>query len=132
MPKPCKWCEGTDHTSLMCFRRPRPLLKTRKAIHKFGPTAAKMMEAYNEWLQQNPPDKNGEWDCYLPVHHPLCPRKLTIETLTRDHVEARSRRPDLKFDPKNFRPASYWCNQAKGSLTVEEYAERNQQWLTTS
>lgn len=122
----CKYCGSDMHTSLLCFERPRtPMQSKRKLMNRVGPVTAKWIETRHEWIQANPPDEKGEWNCYLPIHHPQCPRKLNIYTLTLDHKKSRSRHPELRFDLSNLGPASAYCNTDKGSKSPEEYTE----WL---
>lgn len=72
------------------------------------------------WYEANPPDKDGLWWCYIPKH-PLCPTALTRETVVLEHDLSKARRPDLAHDISNIHPACSYDNQAKGSLSAEEY-----------
>lgn len=95
----------------MCFSKPREPLKNKKAMHRFGPVAAKWMEVRNQWMQDNPPP----WKCFY------CGGDLDIDTLNLDHKFSRSRRPDLRFDPNNLVACCYADNTLKGSRSAEEY-----------
>ena len=50
--------------------------------------------------------------CGQPINYPLSyphPQSCSVQ-----HVQARSLRPDLTWDPQNWRPAHLDCNQADG------------------
>jgi 5-methylcytosine-specific restriction endonuclease McrA len=98
----------------MCFSKPREPLKNKKAMHRFGPVAAKWMEVRNQWMQDNPPP----WYCFY------CGELLTIDTLTVEHKKSRSRHPEFRFTLDNLAPACYACNSDKGSLDDTEYIEK--------
>ena len=104
----CPECNKT-HYPLMCYFKPR------KPLHKIGPTAKKWIDTRKEWVKNNPPDISGYWYCTY------CGVPLAYSSLTLDHIKARSRRPDLRYDHSNLAPSCYSCNQQKGSKDVEEF-----------
>lgn len=83
-------------------------------------TRQKRLETTATWDAANPPDAHGYWYCYISKH-PLCPKKLTKETLVREHDKSKTRSPKDKYDIKNIYPACTWDNEAKGSLSAAEY-----------
>lgn len=90
----------------------------KKPIRKVGPVTKQWFEAREKWIDQNPANHQGYWFCYY------CGNFLTINTLTLDHKEARSRKPDKRFDLNNLVPCCAACNGAKGSLSAEEYSNK--------
>lgn len=94
--------------------RPKPI--RREAVK----TRQKRLQTTEEWFAANPPDKDGYWHCYISKH-PLCPKILTKDTIRLEHDLSKTRRPDLKHDITNIYPACDYDNEAKGSLSAEEY-----------
>lgn len=86
-------------------------------------TRAKRQATSTAWFKLNPPDEFGRWECYLQISD-RCPRWVTIETLNIEHVLSKARRPDLKHDLNNLRPACGYCNELKQSLSAEEAKEK--------
>ena len=110
--KPCKYCGRRSHYSFQCYNNPK-----RKQI-KSGKQQKQWIITRTTWIRQNPPDYRGYWECYLQIS-PNCPRLLDKQSLTLDHIEARSRRPDLRYVQGNLQPACYWCNAMKGSKKID-------------
>lgn len=126
--KPCKHCGLMGHFSYACYQNPKRALKaikrtqlkrSTKPINKVGKTTKQWLLTRVTWIRKNPPDKQGYWYCYLRIH-PWCPVKLTIETLTLDHVVARTRDPSKRFEQKNLKPACGYCNDMKGSKSLDQ------------
>jgi 5-methylcytosine-specific restriction endonuclease McrA len=113
----CDDCNKT-HTALMCFNKPR------KPARQVGKKGQKWLAVRREWIKNNPPDHSGYWYCYY------CQCALTYDTLTIDHVIARSRRPDLQYDLSNLVPSCSMDNNLKGSLSAEEYLNKLSQYST--
>ncbi len=107
----CSHCGGKNHYATFCFN------KKNKAITKFGKEAKKDMESRNAWLQSIA-NKDGQWTCYLRIS-PSCPRILTIETITKEHIKPKGSNRNLAHELSNFKPACYWCNSLKGSRSLE-------------
>lgn len=87
--------------------------KPRKPIKRIGKVAKKWIETRNKWIKNNP----GPWQCYLKLS-PMCLKSLSVDTLTLDHIQPRSRRPDLRFEYANLGPACLHCNNLKGSRVL--------------
>lgn len=124
--KPCKFCKDPkpNHFPYQCRANPKMALKRKKLlrntpIKKVGKQTKQWFITRATWIRKNPPDENGYWYCYLNIH-PWCPRKLTIETLTLDHVIARTKDQSKKFVQNNLRPACGYCNNMKGSRSLEQ------------
>lgn len=75
------------------------------------------------WFEQNPPDKDGYWDCYLQIAE-SCQRRVDRRTLNLEHAKSKARRPDLRYDITNIRPACRPCNKLKGSENLEDIARK--------
>lgn len=116
-PKACKYCEGTDHTSLMCFNKPRRPIKP-----KSDKTARLEQETRQLWFALNPPNERGLWYCYLRIA-PDCWNKLTRTTIQLEHVQSKARYPERKYDVTNLMPACGPCNKMKGSRDLEDIPE---------
>lgn len=115
-PKPCKECGSIWHTA--GYHNPRKAMRKEAAKTK---QRRKATEA--EWFEANPPDENGHWYCYIPKH-PLCPKILTIEMIVLEHDLSKARHKGLQFVISNIHPACTWDNEAKGSLSAEEYMNK--------
>lgn len=112
----CLYC-GKKSINQYCFaHKPRPALArptkrmaVNKPIKKIGKQGGLWIATRKQWIRDNP----GGWHCYL------CGLPLDSKTLTLDHVLARSRRPDLRNDMSNLKPACWPCNHKKGSRAVD-------------
>lgn len=125
-PKPCKVCGSMWHSAM--YHNPRkpiavnkPLKRSQKPIrYESQKNRTKRLATREAWFEANPPDKDGYWYCYISKH-PLCPKKLTIDTVQLEHNYSKVRRKDLRFDITNIFPACEHDNKAKGSLSAKEY-----------
>lgn len=130
---PCKFtmpdgnrCGSIYHTAM--FHKPRkpiaqrtPLPRPTKRIRPEAvKTKAKRLATTAAWYEANPPDKNGNWHCYISKH-PLCPKLLTRETIVLEHNISKVRDKTLRYDITNIYPACTFDNAAKGSLSAKEY-----------
>lgn len=132
--KKCKFCGDPkpDHFPYACRENPKnknrfstvsnkpskPMKRSR--LNPIGKVTKKWIETREEWLQNNPPPIDGKyWLCYLQIH-PWCPKKLTRETITLDHVVARTRDQSKRFEQSNLKPACSFCNEMKGSRSEEQ------------
>lgn len=106
----CRYCGKDNHTSLMCWSKPR------KPFRKIGPVTHKWLDTRKEWVKNNPPDYRGYWFCFY------CTRPLTYEELTLDHLHPRSTHPELRYDHNNLVPSCYPCNIAKGSKDIDSFS----------
>lgn len=114
--EPCKWCGGKDHLSFTCYIRPKhPLLKESKTAR------SKRQSMASVWFRKNPPDENGNWICYLQITR-RCPRILTRETITLEHVYPKAKYPELKYKIENIKPSCVFCNKEKGRNTLVQLA----------
>jgi 5-methylcytosine-specific restriction endonuclease McrA len=88
----------------------------RKPLQRIGKIARQWIDTRREWIKQNP----EPWQCYI------CGIPLDINTMTLDHVVARTRDPSLRFELKNLAPCCYKDNNDKGSLSLEQYLEKKE------
>lgn len=122
--KPCKYCKQTKHFSYQCPANPKVALRRkvglkRTPLKKIGKQTKQWFVTRATWIRKNPPDEQGYWYCYLQIHE-WCPVKLTVETVTLDHIVSRSHAPHLRFAQDNLKPACKYCNAEKGSRSVEQ------------
>jgi len=117
--KPCKHCKGMGHFSYQCFTKPQKAIK-KTPIKKVGKDTKQWFITRATWIRKNPPPIEGiYWECYLRIH-PWCPVRMDIRTLTIDHVVSRTRDSTLRFKQSNLRPACKYCNEMKGSKSLED------------
>lgn len=133
--KTCKFCQDPkpNHFPYACPANPKVMLKRkigmkRTPLNKIGKQTKQWIITRATWIRKNPPDKDGYWYCYLRIH-PWCTPKLVIDKdktgygiglLTVDHVVARSRDGSKKFSQDNLQPACGYCNDMKGSRSLDE------------
>jgi 5-methylcytosine-specific restriction endonuclease McrA len=129
--KPCKHCGLMGHWSYDCRLNPKKVLKRtaikpstkaikRSPINKMGKHAKQWFITRATWIRRNPPPiRNQYWECYLQIHE-WCPRLVDVHTLTLDHVISRTRDPSLRYTQSNLRPACGYCNDLKGSRSLDE------------
>jgi 5-methylcytosine-specific restriction endonuclease McrA len=138
--KPCKFCHDPkpNHFPYQCPINPKVALKRkvglkRTPIKKIGKQTKQWFVTRATWIRKNPPDENGYWYCYLRIH-PWCPGKLTVDKdlvnydvgmLTLDHVVARTRDGTKKFTQSNLKPACGYCNEQKGSKSLDQVKGNN-------
>lgn len=96
--------------------------KPRKPLAKESPKTRRLRRyTANDWFRLNPPDENGEWECWLQIST-LCPKQVIRETITLEHVYPKVRYPELKFAVENIKPSCSFCNKMKSSKTPEDLA----------
>lgn len=128
MAKQCTVCGKRAYSDYCVQHKPRkpiavrtPLPRPTKHIRpEATKTRDKRLAATAAWFEQNPPDRNGNWRCYISKH-PQCPKVLNRRTLVLEHDLSKARRKDLQFDVTNIHPACAFDNKAKGSLSAKEY-----------
>lgn len=133
--KPCKHCGKMGHWSYECRLNPKKIIKKqlrrspiarstkpikRSPIKRVGKHTKQWLTTRATWIRHNPAPIRGQyWECYLQIHE-WCPKLLTIETLTLDHVVSRSRDPSLRYKADNLKPACIYCNNLKGSRSLDD------------
>jgi hypothetical protein len=119
--KPCE-CGGM-HSSLNCPQKPRATLRrASKPMKRESTKHRREREQTNrEWFEANPPPIDDTfWICYISKH-PQCPYYLTRETVVPEHDKSKARAPSERHNIKKIYPACTFDNEAKGSLSAEEY-----------
>lgn len=117
--KPCKHCGQMGHFPYQCYTNPKKALK-RTPIKKVGKQTKQWFITRATWIRHNPAPIDGKyWECYLRIH-PWCPVRIDLEHLTLDHVVSRSKDPSKRFSADNLRPACLYCNNMKGSRSLED------------
>lgn len=131
--KRCKFCqqENPRHFPYQCPVNPKvamkrqagmkrtPIKRSTKPIRKVGKKTKQWFMTRATWIRKNPPPIDGKyWECYLQIH-PWCPRRIDVAHLTLDHVVSRSRDPSLRYSAENLKPACMYCNQEKGSKSLD-------------
>ena len=127
----CSKCNSPYHTAFLCRqwggkgkagKDPVDKLKMYKPLRNESKKShSKRMSTRRVWFENNPPDENGQWECYLQISS-MCPKKLSKNLLTLEHVESKVRHPERKYDVENLKPADGFCNRLKGSRSLEELA----------
>lgn len=82
------------------------------------PKAKKWLAYRNKWKNENPPNYDGFYECYL------CGKWLYPSQITLDHVIPRSNTPSLSFDDSNIKVACWECNALKGSQSVDNFLKK--------
>lgn len=121
----CKYCGSDLHTSLMCYNKPKSALKKR-SLHTAHKTIINETTTRNRWKYYNP-SVDGYWYCHY------CGKPLTdipellemgIDILTLDHIKARSRALEDKYNEKNLVACCMSCNTKKGSMSYEQFCKK--------
>lgn len=95
--------------------------KPKKQITRWGKKSKEWMEKRHEWIKAHPPI-NGYWECYLKIS-PMCLGQVDIDQLTVDHVIPKSNAQNYsnRNDDSNLKPACVFCNNMKGSKSLEVF-----------
>lgn len=130
--KPCKFCHDPmpTHFPYQCLANPKVVLKRkvglkRTPLKKVGKQTKQWIITRSTWIRRNPPPIDGKyWICYLQIHE-WCPVRIDVAHLTLDHVVSRTRDPSKSFTQANLKPACIYCNDKKGSRSLEEVKPLN-------
>ena len=102
---------------------PKKPKEPRKAIRRVSfKNSTKEQAAKRLWYSLNPPDQNGQWECYLSIH-PWCPKMVDEFTIVQEHVKPKKTHPELKYEHSNRRAACEFCNGLKDCLSLERVIE---------
>lgn len=122
-PKPCD-CGANWHTAWQCPSRKKPMkrstkpLQAKKPMNKVGKIGKALAKQSREWREENPPNHEGYYICYL------CGRWILAELMNLEHPDSKARHPEFRFVKGKLRPACGECNEDKGSLGEQEYLEK--------
>lgn len=98
--------------------KPRKPIQQKTPIRKIGKRGKKNQETTKAWRAQN-----TEFICYLQIS-PLCLVRLDEQTAVPEHVVPKSKSSQADaHDIKKIRAACTFCNQLKGSRTIESLAK---------
>lgn len=112
LPKPCKYCKGLGHLAFGCRKRPK------KPMNKTGRISKLNAKVGRQFKKENPPNHEGYYECYY------CKRWVPPELMNPEHTDSKARHPEERTNQKKLVIACTPCNEAKGSLSAEEYIER--------
>lgn len=125
-PVICKFCGGINvHQSAFCWKKPKIIkaVKRQKRIKPISDKNKTLKKACElEWFEYNPPNHWGIWECYLQIS-PECPVILTINTLVLEHIVPKVKAYSRRYDHTNIGAACTFCNEVKGSKTLEQLSE---------
>ena len=71
-----------------------------------------------QFIKNNPPDAYGYYTCYLNLEG--CWKKMEVSQMQVEHVHSKARRPDLRHNQENMKPACPNCNEKKRSKSLDE------------
>lgn len=109
--KACKYCGLSGHSTLICYARPKNRILPSKKMKQIGKQGQKWLRVRAQWFKDHPAP---HYACYL------CGERLTPKETTLDHIQSRSRHPELRYDQSNLAPCCWRCNTWKGSRDLEE------------
>lgn len=78
-------------------------------MNQIGKVGKEWLKVRKQWVKLNPPNHEGYYVCAIGGDWVLA------EYLELDHIIARSRRPDLRFELSNLQPSCSKHNSEKGS-----------------
>lgn len=113
---PCKKCGSIWHTAAFCPQN-------RKPIKKVGKVTSRWLTFRREYLRIHPANHEGYRECYLQTT-PLCPKWLEADQVTLDHILSRGSNRQLTYNEENMGICCTYCNNDKGSVTLEDYLEK--------
>lgn len=79
----------------------------RSWIKPVGKVGKRWIEFRKQWFRDHP-SFDGYYICGI------CRQPIPEDEVVLDHIQPRSYRPDLRFEPSNIQPAHQSCNQIKG------------------
>lgn len=121
LPKPCVYCGTIGHSAFQCHKKPKRALQpksklvAKKRMKPLGKQGLKWIETRNLWFSLHPAER---YDCYI------CSVSMAKSETTLDHIQSRGRHPELRYVLSNLAPCCGPCNEAKGSLSIEEYKRK--------
>lgn len=110
----CGNCGADGHTSLMCWKKRREVIRVESPKKKQA-----RLRTMAQWFEQNPPDEDGKWACYLGIS-PYCLRVITRDQLQLEHVYPKNKYPALRYITSNIKPSCGYCNSLKLSNTINQ------------
>jgi 5-methylcytosine-specific restriction endonuclease McrA len=102
---------------MTCFQNPRTKISAESSQHR-----KKRVYTAAIWFENNPPDEDGYWDCYLQISV-NCMQRVNRGTIQLEHIFPKKNYPELAFVVENIKPACLFCNKLKGSKTIYQIAK---------
>ena len=78
-------------------------------MRKLGKVGKKWLQTRKEWVKLNPPNHAGYYICAIGGEY------IPADEMELDHIQSRSRHPELRFDLNNLQPTCHNHNSEKGS-----------------
>lgn len=98
----------------MCYVRPRNRMISKKTMRRLGKHGRKWLSVRQQWFNDHPAQ-------HYVCHY--CGERLTRKETTLDHLQSRSRHPELRYDLSNLAPCCWKCNTEKGSQDAQDYKD---------
>lgn len=115
-----------ERICVTCHKRVKPGSMLKIYCQGHGGSKGERREADKQtrlkWIEQNPPDEYGYWDCYLRISN-LCLKRVDIQTMSIEHMTPKNRGSEYRHNLNNIRPSCMPCNGLKGSRTLESLAK---------
>lgn len=113
--KPCSYCGQPRHNSLNCYIKPKNRVLPKKKMRRIGKHGREWLKTRAEWFEAHPAEY---YFCYIDGE------RLTKNETTLDHIQSRSRHPELRYDLNNLAPCCFKHNKEKGSMSLDEYLNK--------
>ena len=129
MSKLCDFCGSADHTAFYCRRKPnKPLQRSafkpdnRHPLRRVGKQTKLWIDTRKLWIETYGSEGHLCHYCgKLLSDNEFLIDDGQAQKLTLDHLDARTRAPDLRHEFANLTPACGSCNRNKGSLAHDEF-----------
>lgn len=111
-------CSRGTYGEFCMAHKPRQPLQQKAPLRKLGKRGRKNQQTTRAWREQN-----KEFICYLQID-PRCLIYLDEQTAVPEHVKPKSKSTQEEaHDIKKIRAACTFCNELKGSRTIETLAK---------
>lgn len=111
-------CDRGTYGEFCMMHKPRKPIQTRTRINPIGKRGKRNQDTTRRWREQN-----TEFTCYLRIS-PMCLIHLDEQTAVPEHVKPKSKSTQEEaHDITKIRAACTFCNQLKGSRTLESLAK---------
>lgn len=126
-------CERGCYGEFCLIHKPRKPLqaKSRYIKPESDKNRERRLKVRDKWFDQNPPDIDSKWYCYLDGLSEQCWTLMDREQIEQhglEHVIAKVKNPSLKFEVANLRVACPPCNAVKGSWRLEQLLGMYEYW----
>lgn len=118
----CTRCDSLTHVYSQCPERLTDKINpktgrypTVKRLRTKGKYTIRWEATRRAWIKLNPPDHAGYYYCHY------CSVAMTVNEMTLDHMQSRTRAPELRYEMTNLLPSCGPHNVEKGSLSHDEF-----------